>query len=311
MHAEIMNYRGWGKCYRLANSLVDLVVTAEVGPRIIRYGFLGHENEFKEIEEDMGKKGGDEWRMYGGHRLWHAPEAVPRTYVPDNSPVNVLEENGGLRIIQPIELTTGIQKEIEIYLDEYKSHARIVHRLRNAGLWQVELAVWCISMLEAGGTAIMPLPLRRPYPEDLLPNSSLVLWAYTDLTDSRYKFGKQYLLIRQEPDHRNPLKLGANVPDGWVAYARGGHLFVKRFQYKPDAVYPDRGCCFESWMNDEFLELETLSPLALLNPGQEIEYSEEWYLFEGVRTPTSEPEVIESVLPAVNRTSEPISKMDD
>ena len=32
-------------------------------------GFL-----FKEYDEQMGKTGGDEWRIYGGHRLWIAPE---------------------------------------------------------------------------------------------------------------------------------------------------------------------------------------------------------------------------------------------
>ncbi len=55
-------------------------------------------------------------------------------------------------------------------------------------------------------------------------------------------------------------------------------------------------------MNDEFLELETLSPLTLLEPGEETEYVEDWYLLDGVPVPTSEADIAASVLPAVNRT---------
>ena len=31
---------------------------------------------------EKGKTGGSEWHIYGGHRLWHAPEVMPRTYYP-------------------------------------------------------------------------------------------------------------------------------------------------------------------------------------------------------------------------------------
>ena len=49
-----------------------MIATTDVGPRIIRFGFVGEENEFKEYEDTTGQVGGDEWRIYGGHRLWHA-----------------------------------------------------------------------------------------------------------------------------------------------------------------------------------------------------------------------------------------------
>jgi hypothetical protein len=85
---DMINYNGWQNCLRLENALVDVVITTDVGPRIIRYGFLGEENEFAELEEHAGQSGGKEWRMYGGHRLWHAPESLPRSYYPDNEAPN-------------------------------------------------------------------------------------------------------------------------------------------------------------------------------------------------------------------------------
>lgn len=301
MKIEKVPYRGWQNCYRMSNNLVDLIVTADVGPRVIRFGFIDQANEFKEFENEVGKTGGDEWRSYGGHRLWHAPEAMPRSYAPDNSPVELRVSDAGIHAIQPIETQTGIQKEIEITLEEGGAHVSVLHRLRNLGTWSVELAVWCLSVMDMEGTAIVPLPPRGPHPDNLLPTSTLAVWAYTDLTDPRLAWGKRYILLRQDPKNSTPQKIGASVPDGWVAYARAGHLFVKTFEYVAEAIYPDMGCSFESWTNHEMLELETLSPLVYLAPGDEVEYVEDWYLFDGVKTPASDAEVIKTVLPVIKQ----------
>ena len=59
--------------YKLSNGVVELVVTADVGPRILFYGFRNGENQFHEVKEDAGKNGGSEFRLYGGHRLWVSP----------------------------------------------------------------------------------------------------------------------------------------------------------------------------------------------------------------------------------------------
>ena len=69
-----ISYGGWDNCIQITNGIVDLIVTTDIGPRIIRYGFVGQENEMCEVASTMGLTGGDEWRIYGGHRLWHSPE---------------------------------------------------------------------------------------------------------------------------------------------------------------------------------------------------------------------------------------------
>jgi len=53
--------------------------------------------------------------------------------------------------------------------------------------------------------------------------------------------------------------------DGWTAYWNG-NLFVKTFDYKNGAVYPDFGSSVEVYSAKENLELETLAPLKLLQP---------------------------------------------
>lgn len=274
---EKTEYKGWPNCYRLGNGKLELVVTTDVGPRVIRLGRPGGPNEFKEFEDMIGKTGGDEWRIYGGHRLWHAPEAKPRSYAPDNTPVEARVEGDTLHLVQPTEASTGIQKEIEIHLSP--DAARVTHRLRNKALWPVELAPWALSVMAPGGAAFLPQPTRAE-PDRLLPNRTLMLWPYTDMADPRHTWGKEFFIVRSR-DAEHPTKIGVSANDGWAAYANNGHLFVKRFGYQEGASYPDNGCSVEIYTASGMLELETLGPLKTLAPGGVAEHVEEWYLLDG------------------------------
>ncbi|PKO21754.1 MAG: hypothetical protein CVU38_13040 [Chloroflexi bacterium HGW-Chloroflexi-1] len=298
-HIERINYSGWPNCYRIANDLVDLVVTTDVGPRIIRFGFVGQSNEFKEFPDMLGQVGGEAWRIYGGHRLWHAPEVVERTYYPDNGPVSLEQHPGFVRVIQPVEPTTGIQKELDIRLAPEGAHVRVIHRLRNYNLWAVTFGPWALSVMAPGGTAVIPLPPRGVHPENLQPVNTLTLWAFTDMSDVRWTWGHKYVLLRQDPASARPQKVGALVTDGWVGYARGGHLFVKRFIPVPDAAYPDFNSTVEVFANADFLEVETLGPLVQLAPGASVEHVEDWRLFDGVSQPIGEADVEAHILPRV------------
>jgi hypothetical protein len=297
---EKVAYKGWPNCYRITNSEIELIVTSDVGPRIIRFGFVGGENEFKEYPEQAGQVGGTEWRIYGGHRLWHAPEAQPRTYAPDNSPVQVSIEGDRLRAVQAVESTTGIQKEMEIRMASSGPYVEVLHRLRNKNLWAVELAPWAPTVMAPGGRAIIPMPPRGTHPEVLEPTNPLIIWAYTDLRDSRWTLGFKYLCLRQDPSAAKPQKIGAGVPDGWGAYARNGHLFVKKFQFDSSGRYPDFGSSLEVFTNADMLEVETLGPLATLEPNGAVEHLERWSLFRDVRLDSVDDDSIDRlVLPLV------------
>ena len=105
-----LTYGGWPNCIRLTDGKTELVVTTDVGPRVIRYARIGEENVLKEVDAELGKTGGNEWRSYGGHRLWHAPEAIPRTYAPDNAPVAASWRDGVLTLTLPKKTASGARK---------------------------------------------------------------------------------------------------------------------------------------------------------------------------------------------------------
>ena len=300
MALEKVVYGGWPTCYRLSNGRIELIVTGDVGPRIIRFGFVNGENLFYEDPAARGKSGGDDWRLYGGHRLWHAPEHPVRTYYPDNGPISVTETSGGAHISQPTEPTTGIRKEISLTMDSASAHVRLTHKLTNEGPWPVTLAIWGLSVMAGGGTAIIPLPPRGEHPRDLLPTTQLAIWPYTNMADTRWTWGESHILLRQR--HDPPQKIGALVSDGWVAYARKSDLFVKRFTPLAGAAYPDLGSNVEVFTNQDMLEVESLSPIGELAPGASVEHVEDWYLFDGASAPENDADVESRILPLVAKT---------
>jgi hypothetical protein len=294
---EKVSYGGWSNCYRLSNDVLELIITGDVGPRIIRFGFVGGDNEFAENTEILGQTGGDTWRNYGGHRFWHAPEVQPRTYSPDNSPVTVEQRGETIHLIQPTEADNRVHKELEIRFEGEGVH--VLHRLINHNPWSIEAAPWAISVMAKEGKAIIPLAPRGSHAENLQPKGSLITWAYTDMTDPRWQWGREYIMLRQDPSATNSQKVGATLTEGWAAYARGGNLFVKTVQYQTGATYPDMGSSGEFYTDARILEVETLGPLSKVEPEGSAEHLEHWYLFRDVPMPQSEADITQNVLPKV------------
>lgn len=297
-------YGGWENCYRISNGKIELVATSDVGPRIIRLGFVGGENEFSESKSDLGQVGGNQWRIYGGHRLWVGPEATPRSYYPDNVRLEAEVDGNTLTLIAPPELdpsfkvNTGVQKEMQITMHP-DGRVTVVHRISNVNLWPVELAPWALSVMARGGRAIIPAPDPKPHPEALLPVRPMAVWSYTNLADPRFIWGNRYIVLKQDPSRNEPLKLGVGNEKGWVAYARSGHLFVKVYDYVEGATYPDFGSNTEVWTNSQILEVETLGPLTTLAPKETVEHIENWFLFDAVEATDDEPSLDANVLPKV------------
>lgn len=278
---EKVAYKGWSNCVRLTNGSIELIVTTDVGPRVIRLGFVGGQNFMGEYEEMLGKTGGDEWRIYGGHRFWHAPEGIPRTYFPDNVPVQFEWDaaKNTLTLTQQTEQTTSIQKQLEITLDAKEDAVRVLHRAINHSMWDIELAPWALTVMAKKGRLIVPQEEYRPHPDYLLPARPLVLWHYTNMADPRFTWGEKFIQMRQDPSATTKQKFGLLNKQGWAAYALNNEVFVKTYDCNANGVYPDYGCNTESYTDKDMLEVETLGPLAKVAPnGGQVEHVEKWHL---------------------------------
>ncbi len=296
-------YGGWKNCLYLSNNTIDLVVTTDVGPRIIRFGFANKKNLLLEIEEDMGKTGGDDYRLYGGVRLWHSPEVNPRIYIPDNKPINYKWENNVLSLIQDTEIETGMQKVINIKIAS-ENKIEFTYRIYNKNLWPIEFAPWALTLMAKTGRAIIPQEPYESWDDNLFPVRPLVLWAYTKMNDKRWVWGEKYIQLKQDPGAIGPPKIGLLNKLGWEAYCLDGFVLIKRYSYRPDFPYPDFNCNTQVYSDPDLFELETLGPLEKVDPDSYVEHKENWYLFEA-EINEDEMSIDKNLLPLINNTDIP------
>lgn len=280
---EKIEYRGWKNCYRISNGEVEIIITGDVGPRVIRFGFVGGQNLFKEFPDQMGKSGEDKFQLRGGDRVWKAPEDPVATWAPDNVSIEIKLTSTGVIARAPVEPLTRLQKEIEVRMAPSGTAVTVSHRIANRSLFALEFSPWVLTMMAPGGLAITGFPARGKHPINLQATNPLVMWAYTNLTDKRWTFTKKYLTLRQDPSNFEAQKLGLFNSDTWAAYLLNGEVFVKRAKTDPAKTYPDFGCSFETFTNHEFLEIETLGPMTKVLPGHTVEQVEHWRLFRNVQ----------------------------
>jgi hypothetical protein len=271
-----IRYGGWSGCWQLRHNGLEMVVVSQIGPRIMRFGFEGGENLLHIIPRHRGKRGTRRYRHYGGHRLWSAPETRAVTYTPDNEPVKVVVEPDALRLLPKADRKTGVVKELVISPSP-QGGFRLLHRLGNRASAPREAAAWAITMLRPLGVAEVPLPPPSGIRGLPRPTGHLVWWRYTHLDDSRLHIDRASYQVKAKILRWKPFKVGSWCPLGEVTYRWQDLRFTKRFA-SPPGRYPDLGCNVQVFSQGGGIELETLSPLKVLQKGQWLEHTEDWDL---------------------------------
>lgn len=252
--------------------------------RIVRFYPFRKENIFAEVKANPVSTPFGDFYFRGGHRLWHAPESMPRTYIPDNEGAVVSEIRNGVRIEMPPEPWTYIGKAIEIELHPDKPQIKLRHELRNEGPWDIEFAPWALTMFKLGGVGIFPQPVGNVDDAGLLANRRFSIWPYAQIQDPRLMLRDDFILVHALPNVP-PLKFGYFNPHGWIGYWLDGVLIIKHISTREDVQYPDNGCNVESYCNDEFIELESLGELRMVAPGQTVHHNELWELHDTLEVP--------------------------
>ncbi len=288
-----IKYKNYGRCIRMENAFVELIVTIDVGPRIIRYSIKGGDNFFfedknrkhtqdsKAMGDYYGK--GACWNIYGGHRIWAAPEYLPQTYFPDNSRV-VYKLVGSRTVVftPPPQRKNGLQVSLEVTLDEYDCTVTVKNRIQNIADHPQTYSVWALSVLAPGGVEIVPL---NTHETGFLNNKVMAVWPYCNLGDKRAAFAQDMMMLKQEKKAANAFKIGLDNRRGWAAYVVKEAMFLKQFEYIDGAAYPDGGMNFETYTGSAFLEMESLGPLLQVAPGDTLTHVEKWDIIDDVKVP--------------------------
>lgn len=299
---EIANYLNYGHALKLSNEKLEAIVTLDIGPRIMHVSIPGRANVFAD-KVDLKEKlpDGNIYDFYGGQRVWHSPEAFPRSYMCDSFPLEKWElTDCGIIMVQKEEDWTHIQKAVELRFT--KDSIKVKSSLTNKGAWPVEMSVWSLLIGALNGREILPVVQRNT---GLLPNTFYVSWPYSCMNDPRVYWGQRYIVVDHDENNLgNPFKLGYPNELGWMAYFNHGLCFVKKYKHERGAKYPDMGTSFQTHSAHWGIDIESLSPLQIVNPGKTISHEEEWFVINAPKRPNiDEDEIAELLKPIAELAS--------
>ena len=279
-------YLNFGRTLEISNGSASVKITLDVGPRIISYSLAGRENIFftdtarymsnPSYESKCGT--GDEWQLFGGHRFWSSPEDYDFTYDPDSSPVSysIDRANGSAEFAAPTRKFNGLQKTIRVTLAPEGTGVTVEHFLTNNSDNTYRLAIWGVTVIDGGGVEIIPLPKAEP--AEIVPYRTISLWHGSHYNDSRLSYENDSIVLTQDRNAESSFKLGTVVKGEAVVCNIKGYTFSLYSDYRENALYPDGGCNYESYTNHLLTEMETLSPLYNLAPGETVSHTERWKL---------------------------------
>lgn len=276
---EEKSYKNFGKCLFADNGLITVGIMVDKGPRIIYFSLKGRENVLfedvnREFTESIPNYG--DWRAYGGHRLWCAPEKSPETYYPDNGKTDYAIDGNKITVKAPAT-PFGKIFEICVVMCADKPKISINHKIHNISEEPSTFAPWSVTSLTHGGVCIVPLCTRK---KGYLPNRVMSLWDYSDIADPRFSMTDSEARLYQDSGAEKAFKAGFNVDDGFAAYAVNGQIFAKCFPAYREVKYPDYCCNFEVYTNRLFLECELLGEEKSYGCGETAELLEEWCIFD-------------------------------
>lgn len=291
MKSYIKEHPHFGRCLYADNGVIEAAIPLEYGIRIGHFSFCSGENVFFEQPKDMTDLSTPEgWRVYGGHRLWLAPEG-PHDYYPDNEPVSydMLYRDAmgnlsagsdacGILISQKADIRIGVKKSMYLYFGKKETgdenRLTVIHRVENTGKEILRAALWAISAMAPGG--IEHIPLKRYY-NGSMPRHRFATWHYTNLGDERATYTREEITLTHMPIEEK-YKIGVGHPDGQVCYENKGVIFILSFPIDADSEYPDGNVSYETFLCRHMTEMESLSPCMNILPGEYAEHREVWEL---------------------------------
>lgn len=272
MKWEIRKHPVYGRCLYADDGSLEVGVLLDYGLRIGHFSFLGGRNVFFEQPDSMKDLSTEEgWRVRCGHRLWLAPES-PLVYYPDNDPVAYEVGENEILVTQKEDPWLHVVKRMQISFGENCLY--VTHLVENTGISSRKCALWAVSAMAPGGVEHIPLDLRDGGMDHW---HRVSMWDYTSLGDERANYSRDEITLTHLPLD-GKYKIGVGHPKEKVWYDNAGVSFIKHYEVIPEAEYPDGNVSYETFLCRHMVEMESLSPVRELKPGEAMEHTEKWEL---------------------------------
>lgn len=289
-----IDYHGWSGSLELANGAVRVVVVPAIG-RVMHLGLADGPNLLWENAALAGRtlpgtplveNGEPVWANFGGDRVWPSEESwfprlngAPRPPDPwiDGLPFEAHLLDDGVRLEGQASPLCGARLVRTVRLSPSGTRVSLCDRLekvqlaRRRDLEPVPLTVWGLTQVRPPEQSLVSLARPSRYPERFFP----FRWDDLPGNDPAGHFAIEGDVGVFVTDPKLPQKVGADAPR-WVAAIVDSTVLARVFRYEAGREYPDGGTSATIFTSPELAELETLSPLARLRPGESIEHRVDW-----------------------------------
>lgn len=186
-----------------------------------------------------------------------------------------------LKITSEPDINMGIQSSRIFFLDPESSALKVNQTMWNISDRPVEYFFWGRTLVKPEGKLFMPLNQNS-----LIKGQwGRYIWGdpeiyETDPGDPGVSIADNIFSLI--PAKAGNAKYGTDSKSGWMAYGYKGLLFFKKYNFYENLIYGEKYHQTNIFYTNKtlFAEMEPVSPLAKLNPGEKYSYNENWYLIE-------------------------------
>lgn len=270
MNCEKKPFMHWNDAWTLTHGDVEIIVVTEIGPRILSIKIAGGDNILFVDTKGIAR---DDWRIYGGHRIWFGPE-TEQCYAPDNSPCKVECTDDALIIEAPVDPATNLRKIMRVR--DAENGFSIENAVKNDGDMLAFGTIWALTCVRPDAQVFFPWGTPKKW--DVKKICYWREWGGTHgstIRSEQWEQGDDLFVVRPTGEEG---KVGTAGYEGWIAatFPACKTTLCKSFDYIRGGKYSDQGCAVECYTCPDFIELETLSPEYVVHPGEEVSHVEKW-----------------------------------
>lgn len=274
-----INYRGQ-RAVELRTRGLRLITLASRGPRIAHLGLPDGGNL---LFWAPGKHRRGAWDLMGGHRVWvtrPGADEAEETYSPDNQSCSVEIRRGGFSVTAAEDRNAKLVRRLTVrVLSSDRLHVQ--HSVTNTS-----------DMLWSGGLWGLTCTLPTPDTTYVVPLSDGSKWDTASVTlfrqwggghagsydDPQFTYSAESALVKSlGRENKRAYRTAAGI----IALHDPSRdvLFAKCTPYQRGATYPlDSNLALYTGEKSFMVEMESMSPVATLKPGETLSHVETWCL---------------------------------
>lgn len=283
-------HHGWAGSLLISNGIVEAIVVPQIG-RVMQFRLVGDvvgtfwENRALDGRQHPTPLG--EWLNFGGDKCWPSPQSSwalqqgrpwPPPHAFDGSAMQASLVGEALVLTSVVDAAWGIQvvRHIRVEANQPVLHIRTeYHKVHGP---PVRTGIWTVTQFQDPEQVFIPLHPSSKFKDgyvNLLDTAPAGLTIHDPGIEISTR-GRELSLARHRKEYT---KIGADGASlAWVGRTCAVHIDNE----PTPGDYPDGGCMTEIYTNPDplnYVELETLGPLIIMNPGDCIQQSLRYRIF--------------------------------